>query len=198
MAPATSAKGRRHGARSKAYLALLRGVNVGGNSRVEMARLRTAVERLGFAGVRTYINSGNLMFETASTDRAKLTERVESAIEQEFGLRVPVLLWTADELARLVASLPADWAEDESSRCNVLFLWPDVDDGGVLGRMPVNPDVEQVRYLPGVVIWRIERAKASRSRMSKLVGTPFYRQLSIRNSNTVRKLNDLLQRSRTG
>jgi uncharacterized protein (DUF1697 family) len=169
-------------------------VNVGGKSRVEMARLRTAVERLeGFDDVRTYINSGNLMFRAGSTDRAALTERVESAIEDEFGFRVAVLLWTAEELARLVASLPEDCAEDERSRCNVLFLWPEVDDEDVLERMPTNPDVESVRYLPGAVIWQIDRAKASRSRISRLVGTPFYRQLSIRNSNTVRKLNDLLR-----
>ena len=181
--------------RPVAYLALLRGVNVGGANRVEMARLRTAIERLGFGGVRTYINSGNLMFEDASTDRVMLTARVESAIEEEFGFRVAVLLWTADELARLAASLPEGWAEDESSRCNILFLWPDVDDVGVLDRIPINPEVEEVRYLPGAVIWRYDRAKASRSRMTKLVGTPFYRQLSIRNSNTVRKLDELMRPS---
>src|SRR5262249_47704606 len=158
------------------------------NNRVEMARLRTAIERLGFDGVRTYINSGNLIFETASTDRARLTKRVESAIEEEFGFPVPVLLWTAAEFARLVDSLPEDCVEDETTgRCNVLFLWPDVDNEGVLERMPVNPEVEQVRSLPGAVVWRIDRANATRSRLTKLVGTPLYRQLSIRNSNTVRK-----------
>jgi uncharacterized protein (DUF1697 family) len=168
-------------------------VNVGTANRVEMARLRAAIERLGFDRVRTYINSGNLMFEAASTDRVKLTDRVESAIEEEFGFRVAVLLWTADELARLVASLPKDCTEDATNRCNVLFLWPDVDDESVLEQMPANPDVERVRYLPGAVIWRIDRAKASRSRISKLVGTALYRQISIRNSNTVRKLDQLMR-----
>lgn len=168
-------------------------MNVGTANRVEMARLRAAIERLGFDGVRTYINSGNLMFEAAPTNRAKLTDRVESAIDQEFGFRVAVLLWTAEELERLVASLPEDCAEDATSRCNVLFLWPDVDDESVLEQMPANPEVEQLRYLPGAVIWRIDRAKASRSRMSKLVGSDLYRQISIRNSNTVRKLDQLMR-----
>ena len=59
--------------------------------------------------------------------------------------------------------------------------------------MPANPEVEQVRYVPGAVIWRIDRANASRSRMTKLVGSALYRQISIRNSNTVRRLHELMR-----
>ena len=191
MAGRTSSKSGGQG--PVAYLALLRGVNVGGANRVEMARLRAVTEGLGFDDVRTYINSGNLLFRTASTDRAALTDRLEFAIEAEFGFRVPLLLWTANELARLVASLPKDCADDANTRCNVLFLWPEADKPEAIDGLPVNPEVDRVQYLPGAVVWQLDRAKATRSRLNKLVGTPFYRQISIRNSNTVRKLHALLQ-----
>jgi len=173
------------------YLGLLRGVNVGGASRVEMARLRQVLERFGMSDVRTYINSGNVIFSSGSRGRRALTDSIESAIEEEFGFRVPVLLRTVEQLHDLVAALPE--LDDANVRCNVAFLWPDVDREEILAELPAAPGIDEVRYVKGAVVWTVDRRNVTRSRMTKLVGTPLYRRMSMRNANTVRKLYDLLR-----
>ena len=174
------------------YVALLRGVNVGGAAKVEMPRLKALFEDLGLASVRTYINSGNVLFDSRATDRTRLTRRIEKAIEAEFGFPVRVLLRAGDEVARLVKAIPRTWVNDQQMRCDVWFLWPEADSRATLREIPVQPELEDLRYAPGALLWRIDRKDAGRSRVGKVVGTKLYRNLTIRNVNTVRKLGELL------
>jgi len=58
----------------------------------------------------------------------------------------------------------------------------------VLAQLPTNPAIEEVQYVPGAVLWRVSRANQDKSRMTRIVGTPLYKQMTIRNPNTVRKL----------
>jgi uncharacterized protein (DUF1697 family) len=74
----------------------------------------------------------------------------------------------------------------------VLFLWSEFDQKSVLKELPINPDIEDVRYVPGAVVWRIDARDAAKSRRTKLFGTPLYRGLTVRNVNTVRKLVQLM------
>src|SRR5262249_6440386 len=157
-----------------------------------MARLREVFEGLGFADVRTFINSGNVIFRSRARSGPSLVGRIEGAIEEAFGFEVRVVVWDVDRYDQLVDALPANCVDDETARCNVLFLWPEVDRRQVLDELPWNPDIEEVTYLPGAVIWRYERRYATKSRMTRMVGTDLYRKLSIRNSNTVRKLHTLI------
>ena len=83
-------------------IALLRGINVGGNKRVEMARLRALMEDLGYSDVRTYVNSGNVVFSGPRRSERHL----ETAIAKTFGFEVPVVLRSRDELADVVAANP--------------------------------------------------------------------------------------------
>ena len=131
------------------YVALLRGINVGGSSRVEMPRLKGCFEDLGFHRVRTYINSGNVLFETRAKDRTRLARRIEKAIEEEFGFSVRVLLRSAGELDRLVKAIPRTWTNDQRMRCDVMFLWREADSGTVLREIPAQRGLEDLRYIPG-------------------------------------------------
>ena len=177
------------------YVALLRGINVGGRSKVEMPRLKRVLEGLGFADVSTYINSGNAIFSTRRTAAPRLAERIEGALESELGRPIRVLVLPATELARIAEALPADWAQDGDSLCNVLFLWPEVDRPAVLDELPApNPEVEEVRYVRGAVFHRRDAALASRARAGRIVGTDLYRSVTSRNANTVRKLHELARR----
>ena len=174
------------------YVALLRGVNVGGKGLVSMAALGETFRGLGFEAVRTYINSGNVIFSAPATPATKLSAKIERAIEKDTGLPVSVLVLDDTAVRSIVAAIPASWVTDSSVSCDVLFLWPDVDAPEVLQRLPRDPEVDEIRYTPGAVIWRIDRANANRSREARLVGTPLYKRLTIRNANTTRKLHELL------
>ena len=175
------------------YVALLRGINVGGKAKVEMARLKVCFEGLGLKSVGTYINSGNVIFETAAKDRKRLIGKIERAIEHEFGFRVPLVLRTLDELARVTTSVPPAWVTDPRMRCDVMFLWPEADSRSVLQKVPVHPEFEDLMYVPGALVWRIDRADAGKSKVGSVIGSDLYKQLTIRNINTVRKLEDLLR-----
>jgi uncharacterized protein (DUF1697 family) len=109
------------------YVALLRAVNVGGR-KVEMARLRAAVEAAGFDDVATYIASGNLFFDSKERSRATIVAGLERAMEAEFGFEVPVALRTVKELEAIVESNPFEgWSRSDDHRLLVNFH---------LGRVP--------------------------------------------------------------
>lgn len=170
------------------YIALLRGVNVGGKSTVNMAALKTCFEQLGFNHVRTYINSGNVIFDTEQTDSNALAQRIEGALDQTFDPGIRVLMRTRDELKWLAEAIPTDWTNGTEAKCDVMFLWPEIDRPGILAELPAKPDIEEVRYYPGTVVWYIDRALVTKSQMTRIVGTKPYKQMTIRNVNTVRKL----------
>jgi len=98
-------------------IALLRGINVGGNKRVEMARLRSLMEELGYRDVRTYVNSGNVVFSGARRSEKHL----ESAIAKTFGFEVPVVLRTRDEIGGVVQANPLRDVATDPAKHLVVF-----------------------------------------------------------------------------
>ncbi len=174
------------------YVALLRGINVGGSNQVGMAQLKQTFERLGFTDVRTVLASGNVVFRAGEKDLAKLAKRTELAIRADFGMRIKVVLRDQKSMVKLVKAIPPSWVNDKEMKCDVMFLGEEVDNKTVLKQLPVDPAIEDVKYVPGAIIWRIDRDKASTSRMYRIVGTELYQQMTIRNPNTVRKLCELM------
>jgi uncharacterized protein (DUF1697 family) len=173
------------------YLALLRGINVGGKNKVEMARLKTVFESIGATDVRTYINSGNVVFQHRRA-RSRLRAVIERAIETEFGFPVRLVLRDLEEVKSLTKAIPASWKEDSTMRCYVMFLWEDVDSPSVLDRVTIKDGLDDVKYLPGTIVWRVDRKVLTRSGMMRLTSDDLYKDLTIRNVNTVRKLADMM------
>jgi uncharacterized protein (DUF1697 family) len=144
------------------------------------------------ASVRTYINSGNVVFEAASGDRAQIAETLEGAIEERFGLAIRVLVLGIDEVRSVVSALPDEWRNDATTKCDVFFLWAEIDSPSILEQLDYDPAMEDVRYTPGAVIRRVDKKNAARSKLTKVVGTPLYQQMTVRNCNTARKLLELM------
>jgi uncharacterized protein (DUF1697 family) len=173
------------------YVGFLRGVNVGGKGIVSMAAIKEALGAVGLSDVRTYINSGNVIFSTRASDTSRLTSRIEKALEQHTGMVIKVLVMDHAALKKLVDAIPRNWVDDKTMRTYVLLLWKELDDRGILDRLPIKPGVDELRYTPGAVIWRVDRENVGRSHMNRIVGTPVYKKISIRSANTMRKLNEL-------
>ena len=114
------------------YVAFLRGINVGGKSIVSMAAVKEALVGLGLSDVRTYINSGNVIFSTRASDTQKLAARIEEALEKSTGMPIMVLVTDHKALKKLVAAIPRDWVDDKTMRTYVLMLWKELDDGKIL------------------------------------------------------------------
>lgn len=178
------------------YVALLRGINVGGKSKVEMARLKAVFEATGCQLVQTYINSGNVVFEDAR-DIDTLTPLLENAIAEQFGFTVPVVLRNLPTTQMLCSKIPKTWTNDSNQRTDVLFLWQSHDQPNIMDTIPHKPEIERVRYIEGAIVWNIDRQNATRSSLTKLVGTNIYKFMTIRNINTVRKLRTLMEALQT-
>ena len=112
-------------------IALLRGINVGNAKRVAMADLRKLIERLGYTDVRTPLNSGNVVFTSASADTAKVAKRIEQALAEETGVSARVLIVTAADLATAVKQNPLLIIADNPSRLLVAFLADPADLAGL-------------------------------------------------------------------
>jgi uncharacterized protein (DUF1697 family) len=176
---------------SVTYIAFLRAVNVGGNSIVSMAAIREALVAIGLSAVRTHINSGNVIFSARAAGPQQLAPRIEKALEQHTGIAIKVLVMDHTTLKKIVAAIPRTWVDDKTMRTYVLLLWKELDDRRILDRLPIKPGVDDLKYTPGAVIWRVDRENVGRSRMNSIVGTPLYKRITIRSANTMRKLNEL-------
>lgn len=174
------------------YVALLRGINVGGNNKVDMKQLKNTFERIGTTDVKTYINSGNIVFTDEKHSVESLTALLEEAIHKDFGFGVKVLLRTAAQIKAVHTALPASWVNDDTMKCDVMFLWDEFDTPKILDQLTIVPGIDTVKYVKGTILWRADRKKLTRSGMIKLIGTKLYTGMTIRNCNTVRKLMSLL------
>jgi uncharacterized protein (DUF1697 family) len=104
------------------YVAFLRGINVGGKNKIKMETLREVCSALGFENVKTYINSGNVIFETAQTDDKKLAEQIEKAIEKEFALRIKVIVRQISEIENIIKNNPFAGQFENDKDLHVFFL----------------------------------------------------------------------------
>jgi len=178
------------------YIALLRGINVGGKRRVEMKTLTQALEQAGFKNVTTYINSGNVILESGLTTEA-VNSLVEKTIVETFGFAVDVITLAQPKFTAIVDAIPSDWTNDTAMKCDVLFLHSDIDSDAVLQELKTKPEIDDTIYVPGAIIWSVARENVTKSGMIKIIGTPIYRKLTIRNCNTARKLVAILNKRTT-
>ena len=176
------------------FVALLRGVNVGGNNMISMKSLKQSFEAMGFTQVTTYINSGNIVFQSKESDARKLEKKIEQMLSKDYQLDSKVVIRTLAEMEKLVKSLPRSWDGDSSWRHNVIFLRHTIDSKKVLADLPVKSDIEQLEYRQGALLWSAQVSELARSNMVKLASRKIYQDMTIRNLNTTKKLWELMKK----
>ena len=174
------------------YVALLRGINVGGKTLIKMADLKECVEALGLDDVSTFIASGNVLFDARSRDSAKLERAIEAAVEKRFRLPVKVVVLDRAAYARIVKAIPKAWVGDQTLRANVAFVRRGADAKKVVRELEPDAAVEEVKAISGAILWATKRNAVNRSVMRKLIGGAAYKELTVRNLNTTLKLQELL------
>lgn len=175
------------------YLALLRGINVGGNNKVPMAELKACFEAAGFGNVKTYINSGNIIFSSSETDELKLAKQAEQDIEKTFKLPVRVIVLSHKQMQQVIKQAPKGWGKTTDLRHNAAFVFPPTTGKSALQMMgEPKLELESAAAGPSVVYWSSSMQYPSRTTWSRIVGKPIYKDLTIRNSNTTIKLLNLM------
>ena len=175
------------------FVALLRGINVGGKNLISMSLLRASFETMGFEDVSTYINSGNILFKSNESSARKLERNIEKMLSLEHLLECKVVVRSLSEMEQLVENLPEDWNDDKRWKCNVIFLRHSIDSTSILDGLHPRRDIEQVVYHPGALIWAALRSDLTRSTMLKLSSQKIYKDMTVRNLNTTRKLHERMK-----
>lgn len=174
------------------YIALLRGINVGGNNKVVMSDLKLCFVSIGFKNVQTYINSGNVIFETQKKEKAKLVEVCEKAIENDFGFRVVCCVVAASELESTLDKAPSWWGKDNEYKHNAVFvIAPKTVKEVMISIGDYKPGYENVKAVQTIIFWSAKIKTFSRTRYSKIAGNSAYQSVTIRNFNTTKKLAEL-------
>lgn len=181
--------------RPTVFVALLRGVNVGGNNMISMKSLKESFETLGFVNVSTYINSGNIIFQSKEADPRKLERKIEQMLSSDYQLDSKVVLRSLSEMEKLVQALPQNWGDDGDWRFNVAFLRHSIDSEKILAELPANSDIEEILYRPGTLLWSVQASEATRSKFVKLSSRKIYKDMTVRNLNTTRKLYELMKKA---
>ena len=170
------------------YIALLRGINVGGKNIIDMKQLKAAFADAGFTQVRTYINSGNVLF-SSELDSMQLRSLCRELIAESFKLDIAVVLLSADELAEALSHAPDWWGRDADSRHNAMFVIPPATAEDICAEVgEIKPEYEKISHYGNLIFWSAPIKTFSRTRWSSVPKLKAYQKITIRNSNTAFKL----------
>jgi uncharacterized protein (DUF1697 family) len=177
------------------YVILLRGINVGGKNKVPMADLKKCLEELGFVDVSTYIASGNVIVKSdKSAD--KVQDQIETALVKSFKLDselIKVLALTRDQLQAIVNNKPAGFGDSpDKYHSDAIFLMG-IDAAQAMSVFNPKEGVDKVWPGTGVIYSQRLSALRTKSRLNKIMGTPAYKLMTIRNWNTTTKLLEILK-----
>lgn len=172
------------------YIALLRGINVGGNNKLPMKELVTVLEGIRLEKVKTYIQSGNVVFQSERRDKAALSEEISAAISKSHGFSPAILLLEVDELAAAMQANPFPEGEDEPKSLHLFFMEP----------APQKPDVaflealksETERFLLIDKVFYLHAPEGiGRSKLAERFGRGWKVNVTARNWRTVCKVMEM-------
>jgi uncharacterized protein (DUF1697 family) len=171
------------------YVALLRGINVGGKNLIKMAALKASFEKHGLSDVATYIQSGNVLFTSGAGAADKLARGIEEMLVATFGCAASVVLRSGKQMRDIVGRAPAGFgAQPDRYRYDVIYLKPPLAASVAMKSVATAPGVDQAHAGAGVLYFSRLTSKASQSRLSRLVSMPVYQSMTIRNWNTTTTL----------
>jgi uncharacterized protein (DUF1697 family) len=174
------------------YVALLRGINVGGNHLIKMADLKACFEGQRLRDVATYIQSGQVVF-TATARPVEIVRRLEAAVLATFDCRTSVMLRSREEMAQIVARAPKGFGtQPEKYRYDVVFLNAPLTAEAALAKIAPKLGVDEVRAGAGVLYFSRLISKASQSRLPRVASMPIYKSMTIRNWRTTTTLLQML------
>ncbi|VUX00724.1 Uncharacterised protein [Streptococcus pasteurianus] len=175
----------------KRYIAFLRGINISGKNKISMAELKKNFEELCFEEVKTYLNSGNVIFLSDEENIGKLTIQIETMIKEYFGFDIPIFCIPKEELENILQNAP-DWWGNENKEIydNLIFIMPPATFSDVFNEIgEPKEELEKIRNYKDVIFWSFSRKDYQKTNWwSKTASTNISGKLTIRTANTVRKL----------
>lgn len=175
------------------YVALLRGINVGGKNIIKMADLRASFENMGLGDVQTYIQSGNIAFTSSERSATTLVAPIAKRLKSDFDYDATLVVLTKAQVKRAIDGAPAGFGDEPKTyRYDVMFLMKPYTPAKAIKEIPTREGVDDINAGSGVVYFRRLTARASQSRLSRITGKPVYQCMTVRNWNTTMKLLEMV------
>jgi uncharacterized protein (DUF1697 family) len=175
------------------YVALLRGINVGGNSTVSMSILKETLSNISFRNVSTYINSGNVLFESDQKESLTLETEIEAILEKTF-FPIRTVVLSEETLQHVIEKAPSMWKTDDV-RKYVAFLKSPTKPSDIAKEFQPKEGLDFIDEGPGVVYLTTKMEGLTQSSFPKLITKKIYQDMTMRNFNTVEKLFSLMQKN---
>ena len=159
-----------------------------------MVDLKASFEAMGFSNVRTYIQSGNVILQSEDKDKAAITAKIEKGLSKRFNFEAKVVVIAQKELAAIVKSAPDGFGKEEKKfRYDVIFLKEPLVSKEAMQSVKVREGVDTAHAGKQALYFSRLISRASQSYLTKIIGTPVYQNMTIRNWNTTTKLLALME-----
>lgn len=175
------------------YVALLRGINVGGNNIIKMADLKACFEKAGFQNVSTYIQSGNVLFASREKKVDTIERKIESVLSKTFTYKAKVIVKSQNEIQMILKEVPREWKTKKDLRCYIAFLKQPLTSQQAVGEVPVKEGIDSVDPGPGVLYMSTLLSGLTKSRINKVIQKKIYQEMTIRNYNTTKKIAERIE-----
>jgi len=178
----------------KRYIALLRGINISGKNKVQMAELKKGFEKLAFEEVKPYLNSGNVIFSSNEDDIEKLKNQIEGMIKEEFDLDIPVFIISKEALSDILKNAPEWWGNNNKEIYdNLIFIIPSTKFSDVYIQIgEPKKELEKIKSYKEVIFWSFSRKDYQKTNWwSKTASAGISNKITIRTANTIRKIVDM-------
>ncbi len=170
------------------YIAFLRGINISGKHKINMPELKSEFESLGFSEVSTYLNSGNIVFETDLDDLVRTIERM---IFEKFGLEISVYVIEMDVLRDILLNSPEWWNSGNKEKYDNLIFILSSETPNELCTLIGAPseEIEKIQIYKNVIFWTFDRSAYQKCNWwKKTATTGIAEKITIRSANTIKKV----------
>ncbi len=179
------------------YIALLRGINISGKNKISMSELKKVLEENKYQNVVTYLNSGNVIFESNINDEETIMQDIYNIVKDKFNLEIPIFIISALELEDILNNNPKWWGTDNKEIYdNLIFIIPPIkyeDVYNTIGKP--KKDIEKIKEYNNSIFWSYNLKNYRKSNWwNKTASTNIKDNITIRTANTMRKILEIGKR----
>ncbi|MEG2235160.1 MAG: DUF1697 domain-containing protein [Clostridia bacterium] len=179
------------------YIALLRGINISGKNKISISELKFELEKNKYQNVSTYLNTGNVIFESDIDDKETIMQDIYNIIKNKFNLEIPLFIMTSLELEDILNNNPNWWGTDNKKIYdNIIFIIPPTRYEDVYNTIgEPKEDIEQIKEYNNYIFWSYDLKNYRKSNWwSKTASTNINNKITIRTANTMRKVLEICKR----
>lgn len=179
------------------YIALLRGINISGKNKISMSELKKVLEENKYQNVVTYLNSGNVIFESNINDEETIMQDIYNIVKDKFNLEIPIFIISALELEDILNNNPKWWGTDNKEIYdNLIFIIPPIKYEDVYNTIgEPKKDIEKIKEYNNSIFWSYNLKNYRKSNWwNKTASTNIKDNITIRTANTMRKILEIGKR----